>query len=170
MKAGPHRDPGSPTRSSSGYDLTPLPGGERERLARRLTPEERRILLNHGTERPFCGGLLGSKEEGTYACRLCGLPLFASGTKYESHTGWPSFFRPFDPDHVRTLEDTSHGMRRIEVRCARCDGHLGHVFPDGPEPTGLRYCMNSAALEFSAGADESRPTRPNSGRYPAAGG
>lgn len=144
----------SPTRSRSGYDLTPLAPPERERLAERLTPEERRVLLSQGTERPFCGTLLGNKEAGVYACRLCGLPLFRSGTKFESGTGWPSFHRPLDPDHVVEVEDRSHGMRRVEIRCRRCDGHLGHVFPDGPPPTGLRYCLNSAALEFFPEGEE----------------
>lgn len=97
-------------RSRSGYDLGPLTGTERERLARRLSAEERRVLLDHGTERPFCGGLPDNAETGIYACRLCGLPLFASEAKYDSLTGWPSFFRPFDPDHVRSVRDTSHGM------------------------------------------------------------
>lgn len=137
-------------RSGSGYDLTPLSQAERERLAGRLNAEERRVLLNHGTESPFCGVLLDNKEPGVYACRLCGLPLFRSGTKFESGTGWPSFFDPFDRDHLEFVEDRTYGMARTEIRCRRCQGHLGHVFPDGPPPTGLRYCMNSAALEFFA--------------------
>jgi peptide-methionine (R)-S-oxide reductase len=144
----------TPVRSRSGYDLTPLDPAQRERLAERLNPEERRVLLDRGTEGAFCGSLLGQKEAGVYACRLCGLPLFRSGAKFESGTGWPSFFQPVDPDHVVQLEDRSHGMRRIEIRCRRCDGHLGHVFPDGPPPTGLRYCLNSAALEFFPEGEE----------------
>jgi peptide-methionine (R)-S-oxide reductase len=138
----------SATRSASGYDLTPLPAAERERLAQKLTPEERHVLFDHGTEAPFCGTLLNNKQAGAYVCRLCGLPLFRSGTKFESGTGWPSFTEPFDPEHIREVRDTSLWMVRTEIRCRRCDGHLGHVFPDGPPPTGLRYCLNSASLEF----------------------
>ncbi|MBL8722246.1 MAG: peptide-methionine (R)-S-oxide reductase MsrB [Myxococcales bacterium] len=130
------------------YDLTPLTAEARTRLAALLDPEERRVLLAHGTELPFCGGLLANKESGVYACRLCGLPLFRSTAKFESGTGWPSFYAPFAAEHVARIEDRSHGMLRVEIRCRRCDGHLGHVFPDGPPPTGERHCLNSAALEF----------------------
>ena len=134
--------------SASGYDLTQLTAEKRDQLAASLTPEERRVLLHQGTERPFCGGLLRNKEAGVYNCRLCGLPLFRSAAKFESGTGWPSFYQPFDPDHVAVHSDTSHGMTRDEIVCARCGGHLGHVFPDGPAPTHLRYCLNSVSLAF----------------------
>ncbi len=143
-----------PSRSASGYDLTPLSAAERSRLAADLTAEERRVLFDHGTEPPFCGGLLKEKSDGTYVCRLCALPLFRAREKFESGTGWPSFFAPFDPDHLREIADHSLGMTRTEIRCRRCDGHLGHVFPDGPPPTGLRYCLNSAALSFAPNASD----------------
>jgi peptide-methionine (R)-S-oxide reductase len=138
----------SPTRSASGYSLARLTTEERAALAQSLTAEERRILLDHGTERPFCGTLLNNKAAGTYACRLCGLPLFRADAKFESGTGWPSFYQPYDNAHVREIRDTSHGMIRVEIRCQRCDGHLGHVFDDGPRPTGKRYCLNSASMAF----------------------
>jgi peptide-methionine (R)-S-oxide reductase len=138
------------TRSASGHDLTPPSAEEKAALAAGLSEEERRVILHQGTEPPFCGGLLNNKEAGVYHCRLCGLPLFRSGAKFESGTGWPSFTRPFDPAHVRSIRDSSHGMIRTEIRCARCDGHLGHVFDDGPAPTGQRYCLNSLSLTFKA--------------------
>jgi peptide-methionine (R)-S-oxide reductase len=134
--------------SRSGYDIAPLTEAHRVAFAARLTEDERRVILDQGTEPAFCGTLLNNKSAGIYACRFCGLPLFRSEGKFESGTGWPSFTRPFDPDHVREIEDRAYGMVRTEIRCARCDGHLGHVFPDGPPPTGLRYCLNSLSLEF----------------------
>jgi peptide-methionine (R)-S-oxide reductase len=140
--------PTPPTRSAAGYDLAPPSADELQKLAATLTPEERRVLLHHGTEPPFCGGLLNQKKDGVYVCRLCGLPLFQSAAKFESGTGWPSFYEAFDPDHIAYIRDTSHGMVRVEIRCARCDGHLGHVFDDGPAPTGARYCLNSVSLRF----------------------
>jgi peptide-methionine (R)-S-oxide reductase len=115
---------------------------------RRLTPEQYAVLRGHGTERAGTGCFLGTKEPGTYRCAGCGNPLFRAGTKFESGTGWPSFTAPLSAAAVVEVEDRSYGMRRTEVRCARCDGHLGHVFPDGPPPTGRRYCMNGVALDF----------------------
>jgi peptide-methionine (R)-S-oxide reductase len=139
--------------SATGYDLTPLPRERITALAHDLTPEERQVILHQGTERPFCGLFLDNKKQGVYTCRLCGLPLFKSDAKFDSGTGWPSFFQPFDREHVAELVDNSHGMRRVEIRCKRCDAHLGHVFPDGPPPTRLRYCLNSVSLSFvDAGA------------------
>ena len=136
------------TLSPSGFNLTPPDAAERKRLEADLTREEAEVLLHHGTEAPFCGGLLDNKEDGAYCCRLCGLPLFQAKTKFESGTGWPSFFAPLDEAHVVAVKDVSYGMIRIETRCARCDSHQGHVFPDGPPPTRLRYCINSVSLEF----------------------
>ncbi|MBC7769444.1 MAG: peptide-methionine (R)-S-oxide reductase MsrB [Phycisphaerales bacterium] len=135
-------------KSQSGFDLTPPTADERSRLEASLNAEERRVLLQHGTEAPFCGGLLDQKKAGVYCCRLCGLPLFRQETKFESGTGWPSFYAPIDPEHAVGLEDNAFGMRRVETRCARCDSHQGHVFPDGPRPTGTRYCINSVSLQF----------------------
>jgi peptide-methionine (R)-S-oxide reductase len=136
--------------SPSGFDLSPPSAVERQRLEGALTGEQREVLLHHGTEAPFCGGLLDNKQGGVYCCAQCGLPLFKSLTKFESGTGWPSFFAPFDAAHVLAIRDVSHGMVRIETRCARCDSHQGHLFPDGPPPTGARYCINSISLRFVA--------------------
>jgi methionine-R-sulfoxide reductase len=116
---------------------------------KRLTPEQFRILRSSGTERPFCGTLLDNKKQGVYCCAGCGLPLFSSDAKFNSGTGWPSFFQPIGAGNVVTQSDDSHGMSRDEINCARCDGHLGHVFSDGPPPTRLRFCMNSESLVFT---------------------
>lgn len=144
----------NPTTSDSGYDLRPLSAAERERFAASLTPEERYVILHQGTERPFCGTLLNNKESGIYACRLCGLPLYKANAKFESGTGWPSFYQPFDPAHIAEIVDRTHGMVRTEIRCRRCDAHLGHVFDDGPPPTHQRHCLNSVSLEFFAEGEQ----------------
>jgi peptide-methionine (R)-S-oxide reductase len=136
------------TTSKAGFDVTPLSSDRVTALAAGFSDEERHVILHQGTERPFCGLLLDHKQPGVYACRLCGLPLFSSDSKFHSGTGWPSFFQPYDPEHIREIRDVSHGMVRVEIRCARCDAHLGHVFDDGPRPTGLRYCLNSVSMQF----------------------
>jgi peptide-methionine (R)-S-oxide reductase len=144
----------------STFDLTPPSAAERKTLEAGLSRAEAEVLLHHGTEAPFCGGLLDNKEDGVYCCRLCGLPLFRAKTKFESGTGWPSFYEPIAESHVIAVRDTSYGMVRIETRCARCDSHQGHVFPDGPPPTHLRYCINSISMEFVAdGAQLRDPLR-----------
>lgn len=153
------KDPAKPMYSRSGYDITPLTPEKIAELAKSLTPDEAKVILRKGTEAPFCGNLLDNKKDGTYTCRLCGLPLFSSGHKFDSGTGWPSFFRPFDTAHIKYISDKSHGMTRVEILCARCDGHLGHVFEDGPKPTGLRYCLNSASMSF---LEKSAPVPPAS--------
>jgi peptide-methionine (R)-S-oxide reductase len=115
---------------------------------KRLTPEQYHVLREAGTERAFSGHYNDNKADGIYRCAACQLELFDSADKYDSGSGWPSFTQPIAPDRINEHTDTSHGMTRTEARCARCDGHLGHVFPDGPPPTGLRYCMNSVSLDF----------------------
>lgn len=119
-----------------------------EQWREELTPEQYAVCRQQGTERPFTGVYNDCKEPGLYRCVCCAQPLFSSETKFESGSGWPSFWAPVTPEAVETVADDSLGMRRIEVRCSRCDAHLGHVFEDGPPPTGLRYCMNSVCLEL----------------------
>ncbi|MCA9321366.1 MAG: peptide-methionine (R)-S-oxide reductase MsrB [Planctomycetes bacterium] len=137
-----------PPFSSTGHDVGRLPEAKIKELTKDLDPLELEVTCMSGTERAFTGELWNNKKDGVYLCKVCSLPLFESGTKFESGTGWPSFFRPYDPEHIEEIKDTSHGMVRIEVRCRRSGTHLGHRFPDGPKPTGQRYCINSASLEF----------------------
>ena len=130
------------------HDVTPEVSKTDAQWRAELDPERYHILREAGTEAPFSGSLLSVDEKGAYRCGACGAPLFASSEKFESHCGWPSFTHPEEQENVRLLDDLSHGMQRVEVRCKRCDSHLGHVFDDGPGPEGTRYCINSRSLDF----------------------
>jgi peptide-methionine (R)-S-oxide reductase len=131
------------------FNLTPPTEAQQQEITGGLSRDEQRVLLQHGTEAAFCGVFLDNKRDGIYTCRFCGLPLFRASAKFDSGTGWPSFFKPYDEAHIKRLRDTSYGMVRVEEVCARCGSHLGHIFPDGPPPTGERHCLNSVSLSFT---------------------
>jgi peptide-methionine (R)-S-oxide reductase len=141
----------SPSSTAKPADKVVKPDDE---WRKQLTPEQYYVTREHGTERAFTGPYVSEKRPGTYACVCCGEPLFASDTKFNSGTGWPSFYKPLGSDAIEEQDDRSWFMRRTEVRCAKCDAHLGHVFPDGPNPTGLRYCINGCALNFKPSDDK----------------
>ena len=145
MAQGPSEFPGFPTASPEREDKVIRTDAEWKRI---LSPEQYRILRNKGTEAAFCSPLLDTKEKGVFHCAGCDLALFSTDTKFESGTGWPSFFQPVTKASIWLKEDLGYGMVRTEVLCSRCDGHLGHVFTDGPKPTGLRFCMNGESLKF----------------------
>jgi peptide-methionine (R)-S-oxide reductase len=134
-----------------------------------LTPEQYRVTRHKGTEAPFSGEYYKTDAQGVYRCACCGEPLFSSDTKFDAHCGWPSFWKPIDSDHIKLLNDRSHGMHRIEVQCRKCGAHLGHVFDDGPQPTGQRFCINSVSLKLDAkaAAAASKPGAANPGGAPS---
>jgi peptide-methionine (R)-S-oxide reductase len=144
------RAPPSQVFPAAAAKTTPTEKAEKSETEWRakLDPQRYAVLREGATERPFSGALYHNHDDGTYACGACGTPLFGSETKFESGSGWPSFFTPLDADNITEIVDRSHGMTRTEVRCAKCGSHLGHLFDDGPAPTGLRYCINSLALDF----------------------
>jgi peptide methionine sulfoxide reductase msrA/msrB len=155
--------------SASGHNITPLNDAQKAPLVAKLTPEQVHVTQKAGTERAFCGTLLDNKRDGAYHCIVCDLPLFASKNKFDSGSGWPSFYQAYDAQHIARTVDDSLGTRRTEIACARCDAHLGHVFPDGPPPTGERHCLNSEALTFFDDAQVAKPSNETQTAYFAGG-